>query len=175
MRKASCVMVASWALIGWAALLAWPAEAAVAEAPAAKAADVKDQALYDPEADPAEQLAAAIEEATASGRRIILEVGGNWCIWCHHLHDFMADHDGIRKLWDESFVTVNVNVSPENRNETFLGAYPEIPGYPHLFVLAPDGTLLHSQNTGDLERGESYSRASMLDFISQWAPPDLGR
>ena len=166
MHRASCLKVSSWVLIGGALLLAWPAWAGAATA--------KEPALYDPQADPGAQVAAAVEEASASGRRIILEVGGDWCIWCHHLHDFLASHDGVRTLWDKSFVTVKVNVSPENRNEAFLADYPEIPGYPHLFVLAPDGKLLHSQNTGDLEDGESYSKAAMLDFLSQWAPQDGG-
>lgn len=177
MREASGVKLWPWAMLALAVFLAWgapPAPPAWA-ASGDEAAKGKDEALYDPAADPSEQLLAAMSEARASGRRIILEVGGNWCIWCHHLHDFLASHDGVKKLWDDSFVTVNVNVSPENRNEKFLRAYPEVPGYPHLFVLAADGTLLHSQNTGDLEHGEGYSKASMLDFISRWAPPDLAR
>ena len=184
MRNASRSKVSTWTVIGWMALLlcaggvAWaqsPGDGAGAGAGAGGGAKAGADAgsLYDPQADPAQQLAAAIGEATSSGRRIVLEVGGDWCVWCHHLHDFFASHDGVQKLWDESFVTVDVNVSQDNRNEAFLSHYPEIPGYPHFFVLSSKGELLHSQSTGDLEEGESYSKAAMLDFISQWAPPDL--
>ena len=39
---------------------------------------------YDPTADPFLDLQQTVSEATSSGRRILLEVGGEWCIWCHY-------------------------------------------------------------------------------------------
>ena len=42
-------------------------------------------------------------------------------------------------------------MSDENENKAFLSKYPEIQGYPHLYVLEKDGTLLQSQNTAELE------------------------
>jgi hypothetical protein len=33
---------------------------------------------YDPQANPAEDLAATVKQASASGKRIILEIGGQW-------------------------------------------------------------------------------------------------
>lgn len=126
--------------------------------------------LYDPAADPAVDLEAAIAEAGRSGRRIILEVGGNWCIWCHRLEAFVEGHEQVRRAWEEGFVTVKVNYSPEVQNQEFLSRYPEVPGYPHLFVLDSDGTLLHSQGTGVLEDGEGYSEEAILAFLGEWAP-----
>ncbi len=35
-------------------------------------------AQYDPSRDPQADFAATVEQATADGKRIILEVGGNW-------------------------------------------------------------------------------------------------
>jgi len=176
MRDERRMKVFGWAVIGCCALLAWAGVgSAPALAAAAAPAKAAAEALYDPGADPAAQLATAVEEARASGRRIVLEVGGDWCIWCHHLHDFLASHGKVRKAWDDAFVTVDVNYSPENKNEKFLRQYPEIPGYPHLFVLDSSGTLLHSQSTGDFETGQSYSEPAMLDFIAHWAPPRAAR
>jgi len=126
--------------------------------------------LYDPAADPAADLAAAIAEAGASGRRILLEVGGNWCIWCHRLEAFVEGHERVHAVWTDGFVTVKVNYSPEVENRGFLSQYPEVPGYPHLFVLDSDGTFLHSQGTGVLEDGEGYSEEAILAFLEQWAP-----
>lgn len=127
--------------------------------------------LYDPAASPAADLEAAIAEAGRSGRRILLEVGGNWCVWCHRLHAFVEGHEHVRRAWEEGFVTVRVNVSPEVQNGEFLSAYPEVPGYPHLFVLDTDGTFLHSQGTGVLEDGEEgYSEEAILAFLDEWAP-----
>ena len=70
----------------------------------------------------------------------------------------------------KNFVTLKINVSPENMNEKFLSAYPAIPGYPHLFVLDSDGKLLHSQNTSELELGKSYNPDKVEAFLKHWAP-----
>jgi len=150
-------------------------QAPAVPAVAAKAVVADSEApLYDPKADPEADLARAITEARSSGRRILLEVGGDWCIWCHRLHDFVESHEPVREAWERGFVTVNVNFSKENENRKFLERYPRIPGYPHLFVLDSDGKLLHSEDTGELEDGESYSEAALLEFLSRWAPSAEG-
>ncbi len=147
--------------------------AAGAPVVAAPPADAPSESLYDPAADPAADLARAVGEARSSGRRILLEVGGDWCIWCHRLHDFVESHEGVREAWNRGFVTVDVNFSKENENRKFLRQYPTIPGYPHLFVLDSDGKLLHSENTGELEAEDSYSEKALLEFLERWAPAGL--
>jgi thioredoxin-related protein len=129
---------------------------------------------YDPDADPDQNLHAAVREAKASGRRILVEVGGEWCSWCHILDRFVQEHDEIDRLWTEHFVTVKVHYDDEQPNEAFLGRYPRIEGYPHIFVLDTDGTLLHSQNTALLESGKTYSVEKMRAFLTRWAPGPAG-
>ncbi len=33
------------------------------------------------------------------------------------------------------------------------------------------GPLLHSQFTGELEKGKGYDRARFFAFLKEWAPP----
>jgi thiol:disulfide interchange protein len=129
------------------------------------------RAGYDDKADPAQELAALVPAAQASHRRILLVVGGEWCVWCHYLHDFLEKDTDIRSLWDERFVTLHVNWTEENRNEAFLSRYPKIPGYPHIFVLDEDGTFLHSQGTEVLESGRGYSKEAIRAFLEKWSAP----
>jgi thioredoxin-related protein len=126
---------------------------------------------YDPARDAAEDIVAAVTEAARSGKRVLLEVGGEWCIWCHILDSFWEEHADVTEVLDENFVMVKINFSPENENEAVLSHYPEIPGYPHFFVLNADGSLLHSQGTGLLETGDHHDREKMLAFLEAWAPP----
>jgi hypothetical protein len=67
-------------------------------------------------------------------------------------------------------VWLKINYSPDNKNTAFLSKYPAIPGYPHLFVLESDGTLLQSQDTSPLEEGGSYNLDRMIAFLNKWAP-----
>ena len=83
---------------------------------------------------------------------------------------FFAADDEAREMRDRGFVVVKVNYSPQNKNQAFLSRYPRIAGYPHLFVLGPDGKLLHSQDTGELEAGKGYDRDKMLGFLRNWTP-----
>ena len=137
----------------------------------AAAPSQKDRApLYDPSADSFADLAAAIVEAQDSGRRILLTVGGNWCGWCYALHDYIEANEDVHALLEESFVSLKVNMDQENPNEKFLSQYPDIGGYPHLFVLNSDGTFLHSQSTGPLEEGRSYDKSKLMGFLKEWAP-----
>jgi len=129
-------------------------------------------AAFDPKRDPARDLEMAKVEAQRGGKRILLDVGGEWCSWCHILDKLVEEDAEIRSFRDANFVWMKVNYSEENENKTFLSAYPEIKGYPHLFVLDGDGKLLHSQFTGDLEKGKGYDRAKVVAFLKEWAPAE---
>ncbi len=127
-------------------------------------------ASFDPQRDPADDLDTAKVEAQRAGKRIVLDVGGEWCSWCHRLDAAIEDDGEIRRFRDAHYVWVKVNFSPENENAAFLSKYPEIKGYPHLFVLDADGALVHSQFTGELEKGKGYDRGKLLAFLRDWVP-----
>lgn len=125
---------------------------------------------YDPVRNADQDIKDAVVEAQKTGMRILLEVGGDWCHWCHIMDDFFDMNPKLTASRDNSFITVKINFSPQNENEKVLSKYPRIPGYPHLFVLDTNGTLLHSQFTGDLEEGQSYNLQKFTDFLNRWAP-----
>ena len=125
---------------------------------------------YDPGRNADQDIKDAVAEAQKTGKRILLEVGGDWCHWCHIMDDYFDKNPKLTASRDNNFITVKINFSPQNENEKTLAKYPKIPGYPHLFVLETNGTLLHSQFTGDLEEGQSYNLQKFTDFLRKWAP-----
>ena len=129
---------------------------------------------YDPKRDAAADIDAAVAEARRSGRHVLIEVGGEWCVWCHRLDDYLKAKRKLNALLERNFVLVKVNYSPENENEEVLSRYPEVAGYPHFFVLDGDGKLLHSQDTARLEKGKSYHARRFKRFLTRWAPPKSG-
>jgi len=124
---------------------------------------------YDPSRDAKADLAAAVREAARTHRRVLVEVGGAWCSWCRRLDGLFARDAEIEAFRDRHYVMVKINWSVENRNEEVLTSFPAIPGYPHLFVLAQDGTLLHSQDTAELESGDGHDPVRVLAFLKRWA------
>lgn len=153
-----------------ALMAAFPAAAqAPVAAPAPAPAPKVQVGPFDASRDAAVDLDAAKAEAKKSGRRILLDVGGNWCSWCRLMDRWFTEQKDLKELRDQSFVVVLVNYSPENKNEATLGLYPKIEGYPHFFVLDAEGKLLQSQDTGQLEDGRGYSREKMQAFLKAWS------
>lgn len=124
---------------------------------------------FDPDKDAAKDITEATALATKEGKRIILDVGGEWCIWCHKLDRFFQDNKDVSDFLHKKFIVVKINYSKENKNEKVLASYPAIKGYPHLFVLEQDGKLLHSQDTGELESGDHHDRDKVFNFLKKWA------
>jgi thiol:disulfide interchange protein len=128
-------------------------------------------AQYDPSRDPAADLDQAIQRAYSQGKRILLEVGGTWCIDCVILDLFVARTPAVAQRLREGFVVLKVNVSPENENRAFLASYPKIEWYPHIYVLETGGTFLHSQDTRELHDGRVLGEKLFIRFLDKWAPP----
>lgn len=137
--------------------------------PALQAAAPKKPAGYDPKRDPAADLQRAMGEAQSGGKRILLEVGGEWCGWCHLLNRLFTEDAEISKQLHDHFVVLKVNWSPENKNEAFLSRYPAIESYPHAYVLDAQGKLLHADDLTQLEGKKGYDREKVLAFLKRWS------
>jgi thiol:disulfide interchange protein len=131
-------------------------------------------AVYDPSRDPVADLQLTIERAEAEGKRILLEIGGTWCIDCRLLDLFIEGNAAVAQTLQENFVVLKVNVNPENENEAFLSEYPEIEWYPHIFVLESDGSFLHSQDTRELQDNRIFRGTPFLQFLDDWTPGEGG-
>ena len=120
-----------------------------------------------------EDLKMTIARATAEKKRILLQVGGEWCGWCKLLTGFIEKSEPIRSSLGKNFLLMKVTYTKDQPNEAFLSKYPKIVGYPHLFVLDSDGTFLHSQDTTPLEKdGNTYNEDKILSFLREWKLAD---
>jgi thioredoxin-related protein len=128
-------------------------------------------AKFDPSRDAAKDIDDAIVEAQRSSRRILLDVGGEWCIWCRRIDTLLTKRTDIADYMGQHYVVVKVNYSKENKNEQLLSRYPKVAGYPHFFILDSNGKLLHSQDTSELEQGKGHDPEKVLAFLKKWAPP----
>ena len=123
---------------------------------------------YDPERDVFADGAAAIELASHTQRRILIELGGDWCKWCHEMDTFFDKNPDIKQKLHETFVMLKVNVSEANDNAAFLKAFPKPLGYPHMYVSDSSGKVLWSQDTAEFLKNGQYDRESFLSFFKRW-------
>jgi len=126
---------------------------------------------YDSKRDPEKDLAMAEAAAARDHKRILVEVGGEWCSWCKILDTFFTDHADLRQQREANFVLLKVYMGPRNENIAFLSRFPKIPGYPYFFILDADGKVLGAKDTSPLEnRGGGYDVREMKSFLTAWNP-----
>lgn len=127
---------------------------------------------YDPRANPYQDLERAIELASAQNKRILIVVGGDWCIWCEILDRHLASNANVRADFERSFVILKVYFGRENQNAAFLSGFPQPAGYPDFLILDARGGYLGQQRTDALESGRGYDPGSMRAFARRWLPDD---
>lgn len=132
--------------------------------------------IYDTQADGTVQIATALTRAQSEHKRVLLQLGANWCIWCRRLHDTFEKNSAVRAALEKSFIVVAVDVNHRHgkkRNDAVNEKYgnPMQHGLPVLVVLDADGKQLTTQETGALEDGKSaHDPAKIIAFLERWAP-----
>ncbi|TSD63966.1 thioredoxin family protein [Inquilinus sp. KBS0705] len=131
--------------------------------------------LYNPAADAKADIAAAVKTAQAQHKNILLQIGGNWCIWCLRFNDLVTKDADLNKYLNDNYVVLHINWSPENKNEALLAdlGYPQRFGFPVFVVLDSKGNRLHTQNSSYLEEGKGHSKEKVMDFFQGWSPTAL--
>ncbi len=126
--------------------------------------------LYNPKADAGKDLAALSVRARAEQKRVLVVVGGNWCVMCYRLNATIQTDSALRKTVRERYLIYHLNYSPENRNTATLKRLgnPERFGFPVLVVLDEKGERLHIQDGSRLLKGNGYDREKLLDFFRKW-------
>ena len=119
------------------------------------------------------KIADLVKQAQKENKNIILQAGGNWCIWCLRFNQFVQTTPELKAVVDENFLYYHLNYSPENKNEKVFAKYDNPGakfGYPVFVVLDKDGKMIHTQDSAVLEEGKGYSIEKVKAFFQEWAP-----
>src|SRR6266498_171386 len=76
--------------------------------------------LYDPKANVEKDVAVAVAKARKEGKHILLQIGGNWCVWCYRFNSFVLMDSTLKNIMDNNYVVYHLNYSPENTNLNYL-------------------------------------------------------
>jgi thiol:disulfide interchange protein len=114
----------------------------------------KQPDFYDEKADAKELIAQALARAKKENRRVLLQWGGTWCVWCHRLHDLCAQNKDLSKKLLYEYEVVYVDSVKDGKNLELAASYGadlKQHGVPYLTVLDSSGKVLANQKTGALE------------------------
>jgi thioredoxin-related protein len=142
---------------------------APATAASLSAAGSSEVLEFDPKRNAAADVRGAVASAKRDGKRVLLEVGGNWCSFCKVLDRFFDKNPELMAFRQKNFVYVKINFSEENRNLEALESYPQVRGFPHFFVLDGKGELVRSQRVALLGDNTGYDPDRFLAFMKAFA------
>ncbi len=126
---------------------------------------------YRPDANAQNDIDQLLVQAKKEKKNIIIQAGGNWCVWCLKFNDYIHKTASVDKLLKTRFLYYHLNYSKENKNEVVFKKYaPEGHklGYPFFIVLDRNGKTLHVQESGSLEKGKGYAEEKVLNFFTAW-------
>ncbi|MCD9855239.1 thioredoxin family protein [Epilithonimonas sp. JDS] len=128
---------------------------------------------YHPEANAELDIQNAVKLAKKTHKNVIIQAGGNWCIWCLRFNNYVQQTPELKKVVDDNYVYYHLNWSPENKNEKIFASYGnpgEKFGYPVFIVLDENGKQIHTQDSSVLEEGSGYSLEKVKKFFTTWKP-----
>lgn len=128
---------------------------------------------YHPEANALLEIQEAVKLAKQTNKNVMIQAGGNWCIWCLRFNDYVQKTPELKKIVDDNYVYYHLNWSPENKNEKIFASYGNPGdkfGYPVFVVLDENGKQIHTQDSAVLEEGSGYSLEKVKSFFNEWKP-----
>ncbi len=124
--------------------------------------------LYDDNAYPRADIAAALKQAQREHKRVLVDFGGDWCGDCQVL-DVYFHQPAIQSILQQSYVVVHVSVGHVDKNlEVPTGYGIDIKkGVPALAILNAQGKVLDANRTGEFENMRNMNSQAVVDFLNK--------
>jgi len=130
-----------------------------------------DPRPFDPAADAMMDVDAALAAARASGRRVLLALGGNWCHDSRGLAAKFREPE-LAALIDAGYELVWVDVGYRDRNLDVARRFgvDALYGTPTVLILSPEGKLLNADTVHEWRTADSIPYDDTLAYFRRFAP-----
>lgn len=125
--------------------------------------------IFNKEANFAKELEVALSESRNSGKKIIVEFGGDWCIWSEKMFKVLQSSI-FKKYIDKNFIFLRCYVGRDG--ECAYPANLELPSFtsvPFFTLLNADSEIVATQNTEVFEFFRLYNRFKLFYFFKRWS------
>jgi thiol-disulfide isomerase/thioredoxin len=127
---------------------------------------------YNLQADAKAEVDAALARAKHSGKRVIVDLGGNWCGDCRVFAGILAVPE-VKKFVDAHFEVVLVNVGRYDTNLDIPARWgiDKLAAAPTTLIVSPQGKLLNKDDTIALRDARAMTPQAVVDWLAHWAAP----
>lgn len=127
---------------------------------------------YDGNASADAKVAAARARALKAHKRLLIDLGGNWCLDCRLLAGVM-DLPEMRAFVARHFEVVTVDVGRFDQNMTLPARYGfkgKLAGVPAILIVDPrSGRLVNVGRESALADARAMTPQAVADWLAQWA------
>ena len=126
---------------------------------------------YDGTANADAQVAAAFARAQKSHKRVLIDLGGNWCPDCIVLTNLMKLPE-MRRFIEAHYETVLVDVGRFNRNLQIparFGISKKLKGVPALLIATPEGKLVNADNVFATADARNMTPQAIAAYLAKYA------
>lgn len=118
-------------------------------------------------ADVQAEIRAAMTQAAAEKKYVLLIFGANWCIDCRELSANMIKPP-LSDLIRQRYVVVKVDIGNWNRNLDVVKAWgdPTAKGIPGVVVADPNGSTLYMTKAGEVANARWMGSEGLLKFFN---------
>jgi thiol-disulfide isomerase/thioredoxin len=156
-------------------LLASPALAAV-PAPTPSIATLQQLPVvlmqpYDEHANANDAVAAAFERAKKSRKRVLIDLGGNWCVDCIVLANFIKLPE-MQRFMAAHYEIVAVDVGRFDRNQQIparFGITGRLKGVPALLIATPQGKLVNGSDVFATSDAHTMTPQALAAYLAKYA------
>jgi thiol:disulfide interchange protein len=127
------------------------------------------QADYDPKRKPRQDISAALLQARADKKLVLLDFGADWCLDCVVLSALFRDKT-VAPYLNQHFHVVKIDIGEWNRNLDVSKEYgdPIKKGVPAVVVLSPRGSMVASTGNGALSTARRAKASDVLTLLQGW-------
>jgi len=126
---------------------------------------------YNEAANADAQVAAAFARAQKSHKRVLIDLGGNWCVDCIVLANFVRLPE-MRRFMEAHYEEVLVDVGRFNRNLQIparFGITERLKGVPALLIATPEGKLVNGENVFATADAHSMTPQAIAAYLAKYA------
>jgi thiol-disulfide isomerase/thioredoxin len=132
---------------------------------------VVEKTPYDTQADADKAVDAAFARARTSGKRVLIDLGGNWCPDCIVLANIMQLPE-MKVFLAAHFEMVSVDVGRFDKNLQIparFGITKRLEGVPSVIIAEPDGTFVNPGHVSALSDARHMTPDGIAGWLAQWA------
>ena len=126
---------------------------------------------YDESADADAAVKAAFIRARKSHKRVLIDLGGNWCGDCRILAGVM-DLPDVRRFVDGHYEVVSVDVGRFDKNLQIparFGFTKRLLGVPTVLIVSPRGHVVNANDVFALSDARHMTLQAVVDWLAKYA------